>query len=108
MANNYFQKGFDAVYRGKVQCPECKLEIPANANICPHCMTNLRSENYAHLNRWQGTAYKILFLIVAIITISLFFKTTLPGILNVIIGLALFGFGKIIITMIQSFINRQN
>jgi uncharacterized paraquat-inducible protein A len=108
MADNYFKKGFNAVYNAKVKCPECKLEIPANANICPHCMTDLKSGNYDHLNRWQGTAYKILFLIAAIITIALFFNTNLPGLLNIIIGFAILGFGKIIITQIQSFINRQN
>ena len=108
MADNYFQKGFNAVYNAKVKCPECKLEIPANSNICPHCMTNLRSGNYDHLNRWQGTAYKILFLFTAIVTISLFFNTDFPFLLNIIIGIVIFGFGKIVITNIQSFINRQN
>lgn len=108
MATNYFQKGFDAVYNAKVKCPECKLEIPANANICPHCLTDLRSRNYYHLNRWQSTAYKVVFLIAAMVTISLFFNSDFPALLNIIIGLALFGLGRIAITKIQSFINRNN
>ena len=108
MADNYFQKGFNALYNAKVKCPECKFEIPANANICPHCLTDLRNGNYDHLNRWQGKAYKIFFLLAALITISLFFNTDFPIFLNIIIGLAIFGLGRIVITKIQSFINRQN
>lgn len=104
----YFRKGFNAVYHPKVRCPECKLEIPANANICSYCHTNLRSENYNRLTRWQGTAFKILFLFASFITIILFFDTNFPALLNILIGLAILGFGKIVMTKIQSYINNQN
>ena len=108
MKKNYFQKGFDATYNAKVKCPECKLDIPEKANICPYCLTDLRSEIYNHLTSWQGVAYKIIFFISAIITISLFFNTDFPALLNIIIGLAFWGLCKIIVTKLQSFINRQN
>jgi|JI7StandDraft_1071085.scaffolds.fasta_scaffold106393_2 uncharacterized paraquat-inducible protein A len=108
MSINYFNKGFNAVYNRQVRCPECKTPILAIANICPHCKTDFRNGNYNRLKKWQGTAYKILFLLVGIITISLIFKTEIPAIVAVIIGLALVGLGIVIITKIQSFINRQN
>lgn len=108
MATNYFKKGFNSVYNTKVKCPECKLEIPANANICPYCRTDLRSANYDNLNRWQGTAYKVVFLIAALVTISLFFNSDFPALLNIVIGLALFGLGKVVILKIQSFINKHH
>ncbi|MCB0537151.1 MAG: hypothetical protein KDE33_06440 [Bacteroidetes bacterium] len=97
-------KGFGSVYYAKVHCPVCKEEIFANALACPKCKTDFTQPPYNKRTNWQNTAMKIVLVISAVIGTSICFSDA-PVILGIIVGLALYGGGYVIVQKIQSFKN---
>ncbi|MGJ8643021.1 MAG: hypothetical protein ACSHX9_06405 [Luteolibacter sp.] len=55
---------------GTANCPECREPISKEANICPHCRSDLK-ENAAWQQAQQSGGCAMLLLISAISTISL-------------------------------------
>lgn len=102
--NKGFEKGFKSVYHAKVHCPVCKEEMYANALMCPNCKTDFTNPPYNRRLEWQKTAIKIVLVISIMIGIAICLSEA-PAILGIFVGLALYGFGYVIIQKIQSFKN---
>lgn len=102
--NSGFKKGFSSVYYAKVRCPVCKEEIFANALACPNCKTDFTKEPYNKRTTWQSGAMKIVLIISALVGLSICLSDA-PVILGIIVGLALYGGGYVIVQKIQSFKN---
>ena len=101
---NYFNKGFNLVYHAKVHCPVCKEEIYANALTCPNCKTNFSQAIYRNRTNWQSGAMKFVLIISFVVGLSICLSEA-PIILGLIVGLALYGFGFVVVQKIQSFKN---
>jgi hypothetical protein len=102
--NKTFKKGFNAVYYAKVRCPVCKEEIYANALKCPYCKTDFKKHPHNKRIKWQNAAMKIVAVVAFTIGISICFLDV-PIIIGVVVGLAVYGLGYMVVQKIQSFKN---
>lgn len=102
-----FKKGFSSLYYAKVHCPVCKEEIYANALVCPNCKSDFTQPPFNSRTSWQRGVMKIVLVISAVIGTSICFSDA-PVILGILIGLALYGGGYVIVQKIQSFKNYHN
>lgn len=102
--NQGIKNGLASVYFAKVRCPVCKERIFANALACPNCKTDFTKPPYDKRISWQTEAMKIILIISLIVGVSICL-TDAPVFLGIFIGLALYGFGYIVVQKIQSFKN---
>jgi len=102
-----YKKSFQSLYYPKVHCPVCKEVIYAKALKCPNCKTDFTVLPYTNRISWQRYAMKVVLVISLLIGLAIAFSNA-PLLLGVVIGLALYGLGYVIIQKIQSFINYNN